>query len=271
MKKTDRWNEKAGNACRENVKDRGPGRRNFYRAAAMLLALGLVAGGVCAAENEQPEIRIQAEETVAGQQPDAEETESVQTYEEPEAVLSGAEDIDWMPEEVMDEGMESIPELSEDLGGVPEISGTPEGSAEAELILEEIETVEPVVSAEPKDAGQETDSAQRDGLTAEETAGLSGECGAQPGTVFWSVDEAGVLTVTGNGPMADWDNVEQTPWYPCLEQLRGIVLAEGVTSVGSHAFSGAQAVETVGMPKSIERIGAFAFFRCGGFSTITIG
>ncbi len=111
-------------------------------------------------------------------------------------------------------------------------------------------------------------SEAEDGAVDSET---SGECGVQPGTVYWSLDEAGVLTITGNGPMADWESVEQTPWYSQLAELKGIVIAEGVTTVGEHAFSGAQTVGSVELAKSIERVGAFAFYQCGGFGSVTIG
>ena len=97
------------------------------------------------------------------------------------------------------------------------------------------------------------------------------EGGAQPGTVYWSLDEAGILTITGNGPMADWESVEQTPWFSELATLRAVVIVQGVTSVGTHAFSGAQTVESVELAESVEYIGAFAFFQCGGFGSVTIG
>ena len=53
------------------------------------------------------------------------------------------------------------------------------------------------------------------------------------GDCTWTLDN-GVLTVSGNGAMADYDWDEPAPW--ASEDVRKIVIEQGVTVIGSHAF-----------------------------------
>lgn len=201
------------------------------RAAAVLLALGLGFGGVCAAAEE-------ASDDVTLLFADEEESDNT--------------DVGIVPEEETWENPDVVEETA------PEIS------------VEAIQTGDDYNEYDL--SGNETETAGNDTAeTGQSEGGTFGECGAQPGTVYWNLAETGVLTITGNGPMADWESVEQTPWYAHLEDLRKIVIAEGVASVGAHAFCGAQTVDAVELPQSIERVGAFAFCQCGGFGSVTIG
>ena len=281
-----------GDTCGRYRKACGRIHGTGVRMAAVLLTLVLGVGGVCAAaenpEGQQLQMELslqtagmpESEQTDAGA---AEVPETVQGTDRTEGADTGAavvsEDIDStviLEEEAASEAAGEIVRddvESADAGTVPEIvvesiqvdgSETYTGDdipvGEAELI-----------GNEPTESENRADnelSETEDGTTA---SVLSGECGAQPGTVYWRIDEAGVLTIEGNGPMADWKSVEQTPWYAYLTQLREIVIAEGVTSVGEHAFSGAQTVEAVELAESIDRVGAFAFCQCSGFGSVTIG
>ena len=74
---------------------------------------------------------------------------------------------------------------------------------------------------------------------AEETGNSirSGECGMQEGTVFWNLDEEGVLHIYGEGSMKDWETPEEVPWYAIAGQVRELEIGEGITDIGSYAFS----------------------------------
>ena len=50
-----------------------------------------------------------------------------------------------------------------------------------------------------------------------------------------------------------------------------LVISEGVTCIGSHAFDRYYGLETVEMPSSIECIDEYAFCRCSSLKTITLG
>ena len=238
-------------------------RRGIRRALAVLFALGLGLGSVCAAAEDFNGTKAQSEPSVQAE----EEYSTVSENTAGEA----SEDPDDMPvlfvdEEFSDADVEIVPEAeNEDIFGATE-----ETAPEISVEMIQTDDGEACDGSDIPESGTEAagDDPAEAGLPGGE---MSGECGAQPGTVYWSLDEAGVLTIAGNGSMADWESVEQTPWYAHLEDLRKIVIAEGVTSVGAYAFCGAQTVEAVELAQSIECVGAFAFCRCGGFGSVTIG
>ncbi len=253
------------------------GYSKIYRSrvcrVAVLLALGLCVAGMCAvAEDDtvlepQTEFAVQSVEAIGTAQVDTQQAadEEQIVADMGDMAETGIADVPVIfadEEEVGEEKAEILPEDTE----------VTTGDAFPEISVEMIQVADNKVDdgsdpseSEAKTAGNETPGEEN------ADAELSGECGAQPGTVYWSLDEAGILTITGNGPMADWESVEQTPWFSELATLRAVVIVQGVTSVGTHAFSGAQTVESVELAESVEYIGAFAFFQCGGFGSVTIG
>lgn len=241
-----------GNAC------------GICRAAAVLLALGLGFGGVCAAAEDPAGTKVQSESSVQ-----AEEKYGTMSGITVGATVEGLDNMSVLfedEEEVSDADVELVPEAENE-----------ENPGNTDELVPEI-SVEAIQTGDGDDydgydlPGNETETVGNDmAETGQSGSVTSGECGAQPRTVYWVLDEDGVLTVSGSGSMADWESVEQTPWYPYLEDLRKIVIAEGVASVGAHAFCGAQTVDAVELPQSIERVGAFAFCQCGGFGSVTIG
>lgn len=82
-----------------------------------------------------------------------------------------------------------------------------------------------------------------------------GVCGE---SVSWTLTDAGVLTVFGEGAMTDFAAGE-APWYAERGAVRKLVVENGVTSVGSGAFSGCGLIETVTLPLTLGRIGDGAF------------
>lgn len=88
---------------------------------------------------------------------------------------------------------------------------------------------------------------------------MSGYCGAAEDNLIWVVDEDGILTITGDGDMADYADLSEQPWSDYSMSIRTVTLEPGVTGVGSHAFSGMQGLESVALPEGLESIGANAF------------
>ena len=66
----------------------------------------------------------------------------------------------------------------------------------------------------------------------------SGECGAEGDNVTWTKDENGVLTISGTGKMRDYTMSSMTPWNTNggLKDIQTIVIEEGITRIGNHAF-----------------------------------
>jgi len=92
-------------------------------------------------------------------------------------------------------------------------------------------------------------------------AQYSGQCGDN---LTWNFDEStGTLTISGTGDM--WDNPS---FNNCI--IANVVLQDGVTSIGSNAFSYKPYLESVTISNTVVSIGDCAFFKCEYLTSITI-
>lgn len=96
------------------------------------------------------------------------------------------------------------------------------------------------------------------------------DCGLENDSVFWILEE-GILTISGEGRMMDWESEEEVPWYEVRESIQKIVVGDKITAIGNYAFAGCENAEEVVIPKSVQRIGESACFGCNGIKEITIG
>lgn len=98
----------------------------------------------------------------------------------------------------------------------------------------------------------------------------TGKCGEN---VTWSLNrETGILTISGTGPMNETVYTNCTPWtyYEYANDIKEVVIEEGVTSVGACAFGHVSASDTatvaypnlkkITLPATIETIGKGAFY-----------
>ena len=90
----------------------------------------------------------------------------------------------------------------------------------------------------------------------------SGTCGEN---VTWTLDSDGLLTITGEGAMTDYD--EEFPQWRNLSPTK-VVIGEGVTTIGIFAFSGCKGLTSVEIPTSVTSIGDGAFTQCTGLTKI---
>ena len=98
--------------------------------------------------------------------------------------------------------------------------------------------------------------------------GFSGTCGEN---VTWVFDPAtGTLTISGTGDMTNFYNTNATPWYALKDLIVHVVIEDGVTSIGDHAFSTFYALETAAIPDSVTRIENWAFYNCLHMDTVEI-
>ena len=92
----------------------------------------------------------------------------------------------------------------------------------------------------------------------------SGNCGTtgHESEVSWTLTDAGVLTVSGTGAMADYEDAfDGTPWN-CYD-ITSVVIGSGVTSIGDNAFGDCYNLASVSIPASVTSIGYHAFQNCG--------
>lgn len=100
--------------------------------------------------------------------------------------------------------------------------------------------------------------------TNEEIA--SGSCGE---ALTWSLSTAGDLTVSGTGDMADFA-ATGAPWAEYRDQIKLVIVGQGVTSIGSSAFQDCKNLETVSLPGSLTALGKAAFLRCGELTNVKL-
>lgn len=97
---------------------------------------------------------------------------------------------------------------------------------------------------------------------AAETIG-SGQCGDN---LSWSLTSDGTLTISGTGAMT------QKGWYTHTDQIKQLVISEGVTEIMTNAFSGCSNISgTLVIPESVTTIGSQAFYNCSNiFGSLVI-
>ena len=82
--------------------------------------------------------------------------------------------------------------------------------------------------------------------------------------ITWTLSSDGTLTISGTGDM------EGAPWLSQRDEIKKVVIKDGVTSIGGGAFSGCYGLTSVTIPNSVTGIEQYAFYNCSGLSSITI-
>lgn len=86
---------------------------------------------------------------------------------------------------------------------------------------------------------------------AEPTIVDSGNCGKDGNNVTWTLDSAGLLTISGTGEMADYESKtdsasgEEITTAPWGNQAKTAVTGDGVTGIGAAAFYGCSGLTSV--------------------------
>ncbi len=94
--------------------------------------------------------------------------------------------------------------------------------------------------------------------------------------LWWELDDEGTLTVGGEGEMKSYDTVlnknvqryvTSAPWGQYLDQLKTLVIEDGITSIGDDAFFNCRGLTgDLVLPNSVASIGVGAFAGCSGFT-----
>ncbi len=79
-------------------------------------------------------------------------------------------------------------------------------------------------------------------------------------TATWKIEpELKKLTIEGSGALPDYDRFEDTPWFIYADYIEEVVVKNGITAIGSHAFHGCTALKKATLPGSVKSIGIYAF------------
>lgn len=113
----------------------------------------------------------------------------------------------------------------------------------------------------------------------------SGYCGADNGgeNLKWTLDNNGVLTISGSGAMKDytWDENVRLDWYVRKKDIRSVVLDNRITHIGNYAFDKCTNIESVrytgytgnagiALPEKVTTIGVHAFSDTGVTGTLKL-
>lgn len=103
-------------------------------------------------------------------------------------------------------------------------------------------------------------------VTVRSTSGTWGD------NLFWAVDSAGTLTISGSGEMThyldvDWQDpsnprLDGYPWHDLADRITAVTVKEGVTSLEEYAVHCLASLRTVNLPDSLCTIGPAAFASC---------
>lgn len=98
----------------------------------------------------------------------------------------------------------------------------------------------------------------------------SGTCGADGDNLTWTLDIAGKVTISGNGRMLDYSGSLTSSPFKNNSSITSVVVEEGVTTIGSGAFSWCSDMTSLSLPESLESIGESAFYYCSSLTNVTI-
>lgn len=133
---------------------------------------------------------------------------------------------------------------------------------EEEQLVTETETTQ----SEEEQVVKETDTEQNETDTENESESGniidSGTCGE---SVTWTLTEDGTLTVSGTGTIPNTVKEDILEWDAYREQIKKIVVEDGITDIGAYAFDGMIAVEEIEVAGSVNYVRDYAFEVSGSF------
>lgn len=98
---------------------------------------------------------------------------------------------------------------------------------------------------------------------ADSTIVDSGKCGKD---LTWTLDDAGVLTITGTGEMTSCLWID----FDYRDSIRSVVIGGGVASICDNAFYNCTGITEVSIPDSVTYIADCAFYNCTSLKSIKL-
>ena len=95
----------------------------------------------------------------------------------------------------------------------------------------------------------------------------SGSCGTD---VQWSLDEKGVLRLSGTGRMTDYQNATEVPWEEMRNQITKVQFDDAITNIGNCAFYACSNLTEVITPKALSEVGKYSFAICTSLVSIDL-
>ena len=91
------------------------------------------------------------------------------------------------------------------------------------------------------------------------------------GDLDWTLDVEGGLRISGNGSMADFASSDaKDAWHGYKDDVKTVVIGDGVTSIGIYAFDGFTKLKSVKIGAGVKSIGGDAFAACYVLASVSI-
>ena len=87
--------------------------------------------------------------------------------------------------------------------------------------------------------------------------------------VDWVLTDDGTLTISGNSNMYAGSEFN-SPWNRYMDQIRSVVINEGVSNIAAHAFSQYENLTSITIPEGLTSIGRSALGGCVNLTSIHI-
>ncbi|MBQ4390806.1 MAG: leucine-rich repeat protein [Paludibacteraceae bacterium] len=98
----------------------------------------------------------------------------------------------------------------------------------------------------------------------------SGTFGADGDNLTWTLNACdSTLTISGTGAMANYPALNM-PWKDYRTSITSVIISEGVTTIGAHAFNGCSHLTSLTVPPSLTSIGQNAFSSCYAMESLYI-
>lgn len=94
-----------------------------------------------------------------------------------------------------------------------------------------------------------------------------GTCGEN---LTWVLDDAGTLTISGRGPIPDFEEEYEQPWYYQAGSIQKVVIQEGITEIGNYAFCSCRNMTEISVPNSVTSFGSRTFWGCNSLTSVEI-
>lgn len=78
------------------------------------------------------------------------------------------------------------------------------------------------------------------------------------------------LVISGTGEMRNLTIIENAPWNSVIDNIKTVVIEDGVTNIGNYMFQNATALESVTIPESVTTIGNNTFSNAGASEQTTV-
>lgn len=92
--------------------------------------------------------------------------------------------------------------------------------------------------------------------------------------ITYTLNDEGTLTISGTGEMYNyksdgWTDDVDSPFH-CNEEIKSVIIENGVTNIGDSVFHTCKNLESVEIPKSVTAINYRAFANCGKLNSIML-